>query len=123
MAHKILIIDDSDNIRSTLGLTLEFKGFEVVEAVNGIQGLERLREGEFDLVFCDLAMPGMGGVETIRRIREDLELNDLPVIVLSAEAREQKAQALTVGATDWVDKPFSPERIFEIVGQYLKDEG
>ena len=123
MPYKILIIDDSENIRSTLSLTLEFKGLEVVEAENGLVGLDRLREDSFDLVFCDLAMPGMNGIEVIKRIREELNLTDLPVIVLSAEAREQKAQALTVGATDWVDKPFAPERIFEVIDLYLKDEG
>jgi len=120
MAGTILIIDDSENIRTTLRLTLEFKGFEVTEAVSGEEGLDRLRDGAFDLVFCDLAMPGMGGLEVIQRARTDLGLTSLPLIVLSAEAREAKDAALTAGATDLIDKPFAPDEIFRVLDQYIQ---
>jgi CheY-like chemotaxis protein len=117
---KILIVDDSDNIRMTLKLTLGFKGHEVVEAENGQEAIAELQRGKFDMVFCDLAMPGMGGQEVIRKAREEMGLKDLPIVVLSAEAREFKNKALTVGATDFIDKPFAPEQIFDAVARWLK---
>lgn len=117
---KILIIDDSDSIRQTLRLTLEFKGYEVEEAENGQEGIAQLQKGRFDLVFCDLAMPGIGGEEVIRTAREQPRLKDLPIIVLSAEQRDAKDRSLSAGATDCIDKPFAPEQIFETIDRWLK---
>jgi CheY-like chemotaxis protein len=119
MAARILVIDDSENIRSILRLTLRFGGFEVTEAASGEEGLAALAREKFDLVFCDLAMPGVGGLEVIRQARENPELRAVPIIVLSAEEREIKTHALAEGANDVVDKPFAPERIFEILTRYL----
>jgi len=116
---RILIVDDSESIRETLGLTLRFKGYEVQEAENGEQALKILQQDVFDLVFCDLAMPGMDGREVIRRLRKQPGLENLPVLVLSAEARETKAESLEAGATACIDKPFSPETILRQVEQCL----
>ena len=100
-------------------LTLEFKNYEVEEAVNGLEGLEALAKNTYDLVFCDLSMPGMNGEEVIRRIRKDMSLKDLPIIVISAEEREAKNRAMMCGATDFIDKPFYPGQIFEMIERFL----
>ena len=116
---KILVIDDSEPIRSTLRLTLEFKGHTVVEAADGREGLEQLRGGSFDLVFCDLAMPEMDGVTLIRQVREALQIKDLPIIVLSAEERGAKLEALEAGANASIDKPFSPRQVLQTLESFL----
>lgn len=118
---RILIIYDSESIRQTLRLTLEFRGYDVEEAEDGLEGIAQLRKQPFDLVFCDLAMPGMGGQEVIRLAREQMQLQNLPIIVLSAEEREVKDKSLLAGATDCVDKPFAPEQIFETLDRWLKN--
>ncbi|HBF35463.1 TPA: two-component system response regulator [Candidatus Sumerlaeota bacterium] len=117
---RILVIDDSDNIRQTLLLTLQFKGHEVMEACDGREGLEAIQNGKYDLVFCDLAMPGLNGHEVIRQIRQDPVFATLPILVLSAEAREIKGKAMIAGATDFIDKPFTPQEIFAALDRWLK---
>ncbi len=114
---RILLVDDSDSIRTTLRLTLEFQGYAVTEACDGDEGLEALQNGEFDLMFSDLAMPGLDGVELIRRAREVLKLTSLPIFLLSAEDREGKNRALAAGATACIDKPFSPQQILDLVAE------
>ena len=122
MAERVLVIDDSESIRSILRLTLRFRGYEVVEAASGEEGLAALGRERFDLVFCDLAMPGVNGLEVIRRARANPDTHAVPIIVLSAEERETKTRALAEGANDCVDKPFAPERILEILAHYLPQE-
>ena len=119
MTARILVIDDSESIRSILRLTLRFRGYDVTEAPSGEEGLALLGREKFDLVFCDLAMPGVNGLEVIRRTRANPDLRAMPIIVLSAEEREIKSRALAEGANDCVDKPFAPERIFEVLSRYL----
>lgn len=116
---RVLIIDDSENIRATLKLTLEFRGYEVEEACDGKAGLEMLEQNRYDMVFCDLAMPVMNGEEVIRKLRREMGNTELPVVVISAEERDAKNRALTLGATDFIDKPFYPEQIFEMAEKIL----
>ncbi|HUT26275.1 MAG TPA: response regulator [Sumerlaeia bacterium] len=118
-AHKILIIDDSDSIRTTLKLTLEFGGYEVDEAADGLEGLDRIRDGAYDLVLCDLAMPGLAGIDVIRKVRTEPQTASLPIVVLSAEERKMKDRALTAGANDCIDKPFAPQQVFDVVEKLL----
>ncbi|NQU42492.1 response regulator [bacterium] len=89
MTARILIVDDSESIRETLGLTLRFKGYEVQEAENGEQALKILQQDVFDLVFCDLAMPGMDGREVIRRLRKQPGLENLGPRSLRRGERDQ----------------------------------
>lgn len=120
-AKRILVVDDSATIRETLAMTLQFRQCEVTEAASAEEALELLRRREFDLAFCDLAMPGIGGRALIARARGKLGLRDLPLIVLSAEEREQKDDALSAGANDCLDKPFTPNEIFAVLDRYLPD--
>jgi len=117
---KILIVDDSDAIRNTLRLTLEFKGYEVFEAADGNEGLKLIRENDYDLVFCDLAMPGLDGASLIREVREGLKKAALPIIVLSAEEPAAKRRAMEAGANGSIDKPFSPRQVLRALEQMLK---
>ncbi|MFW6255214.1 MAG: response regulator [Candidatus Sumerlaeota bacterium] len=115
---RVLVIDDSENIRNCLGMTLQFKNCEVREASDGVKGLAAIEAEDFDLVFCDLAMPGLNGEELIRRVRKDLEKHDLPIIILSAEDRQAKDAAMAAGANDCIDKPFRPDAVLEALEKY-----
>ena len=117
---RILVIDDSDAIRNTLRLTLEFKGYEVAEARDGKEGLAMIQESDYDLVFCDLGMPGLDGIGLIEAVRRNPQRRSLPIIVLSAEEREAKRRALEAGANASIDKPFSPRQVLHALEGMLR---
>jgi len=99
-------------------LNLEHDGFEVVEAYNGQQAMDRLRETLPDLVLLDVMMPDIDGFEVLRLIREN---NDVPVIMLTAKNEEDdRVQGLELGADDYVSKPFSPRELVSRVKAVLR---
>ena len=104
--RRILIIDDERELRTMLSAYLEAEGFETFEATDGAQGLESMTEAEPDLVILDVGLPGIDGFEVLRQLRQR---SDVPVIMLTARAEEvDRVVGLTVGADDYVTKPFSP---------------
>lgn len=117
---RILIVDDSETIRSTLRLTLEFKGAEVTEAQNGQEGLDLIRANSYDLIFCDLAMPVLDGLSMIHEVRTGLGLTTVPIIVLSAEEHAAKHKAIEAGANASIDKPFSPKQVLTTLERVLQ---
>ncbi len=110
---KVLIVDDEPQIRRTLRATLVPHGYTVADARSGEEALEVLRQEKPDLVLLDLNMPGMGGLEACRTIREH---SDVAIIVLTVrDAEKDKVQALDAGADDYVSKPFgAPELLARI---------
>jgi two-component system, OmpR family, KDP operon response regulator KdpE len=103
---RILLVDDESAIRRALRPPLSELGFEVVEAIRGEEALQLLRSGSFDAVLLDINMPGIGGIETLRRIRAFAPR--LPVLMLTVrDAEEEKVNALDEGADDYITKPFS----------------
>lgn len=101
---KALIIDDEHQMRRLLRMVLESRGYEVCEADEGLRGLQEAAFHRPDVVLLDLGLPGMGGIETLQRLRE---WSDVPVLVLSVRDQETvKVQALESGADDYVTKPF-----------------
>jgi DNA-binding response OmpR family regulator len=109
MAQRILIIDDEENIRRVTRLALEAAGYEVGEAEDGERGLEAFGDGsEWDAVLLDQRMPGLDGLETLRRIKE--RQPTARVIMATAYASiELAVDAMKLGATDFVRKPMTPE--------------
>ncbi len=106
MGYKILIADDEAEIRNVLHLYLEIDGYEVVEAENGLEALEKMKREQPDLVILDIMMPGLDGYRVLRNIREQ---NNIPVIMLSAkDADADKILGLDLGADDYITKPFGP---------------
>jgi two-component system KDP operon response regulator KdpE len=102
---RILLVDDESPIRRALRPPLLDLGFHVVEASRGEEALQQLRAGTFDVVLLDINMPGIGGLETLRRIR--LFAPRLPIIMVTVrDGEEQKVEALELGADDYVTKPF-----------------
>lgn len=108
-AGKILIVDDEPQIRRVMRVILVGEQYEVVEARSGETALVRFREFLPDLVLLDLNMPGMGGLETCREIRET---SDVPIIILTVRHEEdRKVELLDAGADDYITKPFSKKEL------------
>lgn len=130
MKERILIIEDEENIARVLQLELEFEGYEIGIAHTGPDGLIRYREQEWDLVLLDLMLPGLNGLDVLRRIRATEE--NTPVILLTAKSEvEDKVAGLDLGANDYVTKPFEIEELLARIraalrftndGQAKKDE-
>jgi two-component system KDP operon response regulator KdpE len=103
-AGSILVVDDEPQIRRVLRIMLTGQGYEIDDAKCGEAALERLRQRRFDLVLLDVGMPGVGGLETCRAIREQSEI---AIIMLTVRDRDvDKIEALDAGADDYVTKPF-----------------
>lgn len=106
MGYKILIADDEAEIRDILHLYLEKDGYEIIEAADGLQAMERLKAEKIDLAILDIMMPGIDGYRVLRNIREN---NNIPVIMLSAKGSDSdKILGLDMGADDYMTKPFVP---------------
>jgi len=105
----VLVVDDEPQLRRAMKATLTDLGYSVMEAKTGEEALEILRHDPADLILLDLNMPGIGGLETCRAIREN---SDLPIIVLSVRNTEHdKVEALDAGADDYVTKPFGIQEL------------
>lgn len=117
----ILVVDDEKNIRLTMSQSLEPLEIPVQTAVNGEEALQKLREHPFGLVFLDLKMPGMDGMDVLRRIRDDWP--KIRVIIITAHGTVESAvEAMKLGAADFIQKPFSPAEIRELATLVLERE-
>lgn len=104
---RILTVDDEEHILELLKYNLESNGYEVVQAETGEQALELLAKDKVDLILLDLMLPGIDGLETLRRIRNDDQLKRTPVIMLTAKSDEiDTVLGLEMGADDYIGKPF-----------------
>ncbi|WP_288304727.1 response regulator transcription factor [uncultured Fusobacterium sp.] len=107
---KILILEDDIKIRRILQLELEHEGYEVVQAKDGIEGLEKFKNEYFDLILLDLMMPNLSGEEVCKKVRST---SQIPIIVLTAkEQLLSKVSLLDMGADDYITKPFEIEELF-----------
>jgi len=117
----ILIVDDEKNIRLTLSQALKILEVETDTAANGEEALAKLKEREFGLILLDLKMPGMDGMEVLRRVREIRP--DIRIIIITAYGTVESAvEAMKLGAVDFIQKPFSPEEIRELVSRVMDRE-
>ena len=120
MSATILTVDDSASIRLTTRVTLTNAGYQVTEAVDGLDGLAKLNGGQFHLVITDLNMPNMDGLTMIRELRKLPAHMGVPVVFLTTESdAELKQQAKSAGATGWLTKNFDPESLVKIVRKVL----
>jgi two-component system, chemotaxis family, chemotaxis protein CheY len=115
---RILTIDDSKTMRDMLRMTLVDAGYVVLQAVDGLDGLDVLKKERVDVVITDINMPKMDGYGVIRHLRADSGYDDTPILVLSTE-NDQKTKDIgrDAGATGWLVKPFDPDQLVEIVKQ------
>jgi sigma-B regulation protein RsbU (phosphoserine phosphatase) len=110
MAKKILVVDDEEGIRRELSFILEDEGYAASTAGSGFEALAALKEERYDIVITDLMLPDLGGMEVLRRIKEDRP--ETMVVMITAHGSEEKAvEAMKLGADDYFPKPFDPEEM------------
>ncbi|GFE56676.1 response regulator [Geobacter sp. AOG1] len=120
MSRTILAIDDSASIRMMVSFTLKESGYRVIEAKDGLDGLDKLRGETVDMVITDLNMPKMDGIDLVRGIRQNPGSRFTPVIMLTTESQDvRKHEARAAGATGWITKPFRPEQLLAVVRKVL----
>ena len=114
VGKKVLVVDDEDILRMLLTDTLEFEGFQVEEAEDGVEALEKIQRNSYDAILLDYMMPRMTGLELLERL-QSLKLTT-PIIMLTAKAQQaDQDTALAKGASYFVPKPFSPSELVELV--------
>jgi DNA-binding response OmpR family regulator len=121
---KILCIEDEPEMIDLIKLILERKGFEVLGAVGGEEGLEVIRREMPDLILLDLMMPEVDGWEVFRQMKADEQLNSIPVIVVTAKAQSiDKVLGLHIAKVDdYVTKPFGPQELLSSIDKVLAVE-
>ncbi len=116
MSKTILTIDDSRMMREMLLMVLQGAGFNVVQAEDGVEGLEALARTTPDVIITDINMPRMDGYGVIEGVRQDPKHRAIPIIVLSTESSaEKKGRARDAGATGWIVKPFQADTLIDVV--------
>lgn len=116
---SILVVEDEEKIARVLELELEYEGYKVTKVIDGLEALEAYRTGNWDLILLDVMLPGLSGIELLRRIRK----NDLhtPVILLTAKSSvEDKVSGLDLGANDYITKPFQIEELLARIRAALR---
>jgi CheY-like chemotaxis protein len=112
MKRKILIVDDEEVIRKFLKIHLTKLGYEVMEAMDGEQAIERLGKDDFDLLICDILMPKKDGWEVIKEVKSSPKTKDIPVIVLTAKNEDSDMfKGYDLGANYFMTKPFSKAQL------------
>ena len=118
--NKILIVDDSQLVRNFHSYMVKEAGFEVTTAVDGADALEKCFRNHYDIIMTDINMQGMDGYEFIRRLRMDDQYDDVPIIIISTEGRENdKLKGLKVGANLYLIKPSDATRIVKSIRMLL----
>ncbi len=120
MKSKILLVDDEKDIVEFLEYNLNQEGFDVITAYDGTEALQKVTEKP-DLIILDIMMPNLDGYEVCRRIRENNEYSDIPVIFLTAKGAEaDEIKGLDLGASDFIKKPISPKKLVARVNSNLR---
>lgn len=120
MEKKILIIDDSELIRSLLGDMLVDAGYNVTEAVDGYAGLECVKATKFDLIITDLTMPVLDGISFMREAKKLPNCRFVPIVVLTGEGDASKLdEAKKAGASTWLTKPFKERQLRAVLQMVL----
>jgi two-component system chemotaxis response regulator CheY len=115
MGKTILVADDNAEIRSMIRFTLQFKGYTVIEAEDGKAAFEILQRQPCDLLVSDIDMPNVSGLELLRKVRQELGNEQLPIIICSGEREVDEQDVLRRGANRMMPKPFSPVKLMEAV--------
>ncbi len=117
--QKILIVEDEEKIARFVELELTHEGYSVTKATDGRTGLDLAESGEFDLLLLDIMLPGINGIEILRRVRRE---SDVPVIMLTArDAVMDKVSGLDMGADDYITKPFAIEELLARIRVTLRN--
>ena len=120
MSKSILAVDDSASIRQMVCFTLKAAGYDVTEAVDGMDGLEKAKSKGYNLVLTDQNMPRMDGITLIKNLRSLPQYRVTPTLMLTTESSDaMKAKGKEAGATGWLVKPFDPAKLVELVKKVI----
>lgn len=120
MAATILAVDDSASMRQMVRFTLKQAGYEVIEAVDGMEALELARGKTVNLVLTDVNMPRMDGITLVRELRRLTTYKFVPMLMLTTESStEKKMLGKQAGATGWLVKPFNPEKLLATISKVI----
>ncbi len=116
-----MTVDDSASLRQMVSVVLRGGGYDVIEAVDGVDALSKLKGQELDLFLTDVNMPKMDGLQLTRQLRTLLQYKFVPIILLTSESRpEKKQEGKAAGATAWIVKPFDPDQLLTVVKKVLR---
>jgi two-component system chemotaxis response regulator CheY len=116
----ILAVDDSASMRQMVTFTLKGAGFDVVDAVDGVDALNKAKAKKFDLVVTDVNMPNKDGITLIKDLRALPDYKFIPMLMLTTESgSDKKMQGKAAGATGWIVKPFNPDQLLKTVKKVL----
>jgi two-component system chemotaxis response regulator CheY len=117
----IMTVDDSASLRQMVSVVLRGGGYEVVEAVDGLDALSKLQGRELHLFLTDMNMPKMDGLEFTRRLRAMPQYKFVPIVLLTTESHsDKKQQGKAAGATAWIVKPFNPDQLLAVVKKVMR---
>jgi two-component system chemotaxis response regulator CheY len=117
---SILAVDDSASMRKMVSFTLRAAGYEVEEAVDGVDALEKAQVRKFDCVVTDVNMPNKDGITLIRDLRALPDYKFIPMLMLTTESGiEKKQEGKAAGATGWMVKPFNPDQLLKTLLKVL----
>ena len=120
MAKLIMTADDSASIRQMVAFTLKQNGYDVVEAVDGRDALNKLNVQKVDMLLTDLNMPNMDGIGLIKGVRAGALNKFIPIVMLTTESNDtKKGEGKSAGATGWIVKPFKPEQLIAVIKKVL----
>ncbi len=121
MQRRILVVDDDEGVRSLLRLIFRREGFEVIEAADGAEAIDRALTSEPVAILLDVMMPGLDGFDTCRLLKNDPRTSQTPILFVSAfEEISSRAKARQVGAADWISKPISPRDLADRVRKAIE---
>jgi two-component system, chemotaxis family, chemotaxis protein CheY len=116
MSKTVLTVDDSRTMREMLLVALKDAGYQVLQADDGLNGLEVLKDQRADVIITDINMPRLDGFGFIENVRQDATHRAVPILVLTTESdAEKKSRARNAGATGWIVKPFHPEKLVDAI--------
>jgi CheY-like chemotaxis protein len=118
---RILVVDDDKTTRKMLSLILKSKGYDVVTAENGMDGLQKLGLEQINLILTDMNMPYMDGIEFTKQVRANPDFSHIPIVMLTTEAdEEEKQRAYKAGVDDYLVKPATAEQIVDSMKKIMK---
>ena len=117
---KILAVDDSKSMRQMVSMSLKSAGHDVTEAEDGVIAFDIAKTQSFDLIVTDINMPNMNGIELIHALRALPNFKFTPILCLTTESSgDMKQKGKEAGATGWIVKPFSPEKLLSVINRVL----
>jgi len=119
--YKVLVVEDSPTMRQLIVFALKrIRGFQIVEANDGVEGLKKLSADKFDLIVTDINMPIMDGLKLVSMVRNDPNYKETPIIIITTEgATEDRERALALGANEYITKPIQTMQILETVKKLM----